>query len=109
MVNKNRSTLGRVLTVTLTLASAGVLGACDSFVDVPNPSQLEAESIEAERDATILSLSAFQSFIETYGDLAVYSAWFANEARVGDTFPTRNEFGLRNISPLSHGDNEDLW
>src|SRR5512145_2254004 len=74
-----------------------VTGACDSFLDVKNPSSLEAENVDAERDAVILSRSAYQAFVAQYGTLAVYSAWFSNEARVGDTFPTRNEFGRRDI------------
>jgi hypothetical protein len=39
----------------------------------------------------------------------VYAAWFTNEARVGDTFPTRNDFGRRDVSPISTGDNTDRW
>ncbi|MGH7470681.1 MAG: hypothetical protein ACRENP_22260, partial [Longimicrobiales bacterium] len=100
---RNRA-LGGVLAVAL----VGLVG-CDDFVAVENPNQLEAEAIDNERDRSILSQSAFQSFVANYGDLAVYSAWFTMEARVGDTFPTRNEFGRRQISPLTNGDHAARW
>jgi hypothetical protein len=93
-----------------TAALAGLVGfttACDEFLTVDNPNNLEAEAIDEERDRTILSQSAYQSLVAFYGTLAVYQAWFSNEARVGDTFPTRNEFGRRDI-PLD-GENGGQW
>jgi len=80
------------------LASAVVVAAgCDEFLDVPSEQNLEAEAVDEERDRTVLSLSAFQAFVSDYGNMVVSIAWFSNEARVGDTFPTRNEFGRRDI------------
>ncbi len=105
MLNRFRN---RALSGVLALGIVG-LAACDDFVAVENPDQLEAEAIDAERDRSILSQSAFQSFVANYGDLAVYSAWFTMEARVGDTFPTRNEFGRREISALTNGDLAARW
>lgn len=91
------------------LLAAGIVvtAACDSFLEVENPNNLEAENVDAERDAAILSRSAYQSFVATYGDQLVYQAWFSNEAKVGDTFPTRNEFGRRDIALDS--DQAGLW
>jgi starch-binding outer membrane protein, SusD/RagB family len=71
--------------------------ACDQFLDVHNPNNLESEAVDEERDRTMLSQSAWQAFVSRYGTYVVYSAWFTNEARVGDTFPTRNEFGRRDV------------
>jgi starch-binding outer membrane protein, SusD/RagB family len=85
------------------------LPGCDTFLDVENPNNLEAENVDADRDAGILSRSAFQSFVAEYGDIGVYQAWFTNEARVGDTFPTRNDFGRRDVSAISTGDNTSRW
>jgi hypothetical protein len=85
------------------------LTACDGFLDVENPNNLEAENVDADRDATILSRSAYQSFVAQYGDVGVYQAWFTNEARVGDTFPTRNDFGRRDVSAISTSDNTNMW
>jgi hypothetical protein len=82
------------------LASAvGITAGCDDFLDVKNPNNLEAESVDEERDRVLLAQSAYQAFVSSYGEIMVYAAWFTNEARVGDTFPTRNEFGKRDIPP----------
>jgi hypothetical protein len=95
--------LAGALLASLTVFAAG----CDDFLDVKNPNNLEAEAVDEERDRTILSQSAYQSMVANYGTHAVYVAWFTNEARVGDTFPTRNEFGRRDI-PLD-GENSGRW
>ncbi|MGH7462915.1 MAG: hypothetical protein ACREMA_18065, partial [Longimicrobiales bacterium] len=105
MTNRLRN---RVLRGVLAAAVTGLVG-CDEFVSVKNPNQLEAEAIDAEKDRTILSQSAFQSFVAAYGDLNMHAAWFTMESRVGDTFPTRNDFGRRQISALTNGDNENRW
>lgn len=97
---------------SLGFALAGVallsLPACDSFLEVDNPNSLESDSVDPERDARLLSQSAYQSFVNAYGDIPVYEAWFTNHARVGDTFPTRNDFGRREI-PNNNGHIEDMW
>ena len=98
----------RAVQVALALLLASLPG-CDGFLDVENPNSLEAENVDADRDATILSRSAYQSFVAEYGDIGVYQAWFTHEARVGDTFPTRNDFGRRDVSPISTGDNTTRW
>jgi starch-binding outer membrane protein, SusD/RagB family len=81
--------------------------ACDDFLNVKNPASLEAEAIDEQRDGSLLNMSAYQSFVAQYGNVAVYSAWFTNEARVGDTFPTRNDFGKRDVPP--NGDIQGIW
>jgi starch-binding outer membrane protein, SusD/RagB family len=85
-----------------------VSAGCDDFLDVKNPDLLEADQIDPDRDRTILSRSAFQAFTSQYGDITVYVAWFTHEARVGDTFPTRNEFGRRDIVD-NNPHTEDWW
>jgi len=95
---------------SLVVALAGaciVSAACNDFLDVKNPNNLESDAIDEERDRGLLSQSAYQTFVAQYGNVAVYSAWFTNEARVGDTFPTRNDFGKRDIPP--NGDIQGIW
>lgn len=93
----------RVLGVALA-ASVSLTGtACDSFLDVENPGTLEADAIDPARDGELISRSAMQNLIVSYGNLVVNTAWFTNEARVGDTFPTRNEFGRRDITASTNG------
>jgi hypothetical protein len=87
-------------------ATVGLAAGCDEFLDVPNPNNLEAEAVDEERDRAVLSQSAYQSFVSDYGGMVVSIAWFSNEARVGDTFPTRNEFGRRDI-PINGAQNAE--
>jgi hypothetical protein len=98
--------LGLGLTVVLAVSSAG----CDDFLDVTNPNELEADAIDPERDGPLLSQSVYQSFITDWGNdggFPILGAWFTNEARVGDTFPTRNAIGRRDIEGgAAHLDND---
>jgi starch-binding outer membrane protein, SusD/RagB family len=99
----------RGMVATAALGAVLLLASgCDSFLEVPNPEELEAEGVDPDRDRSLLSQSAFQSFVSAYGEMAVYVAWFTNEARVGDTFPTRNDFGRRDI-PENNAHIEEMW
>lgn len=84
--------------------------ACDSIVEVSDPDVVAGDAVDPARDADAFSRSAFQNFGTALGRIILYVAWFTNEARVGDTFPTRNEFGRRVIDPVSNGTlNTELW
>ena len=90
----------RRLALGLTIALAITAAACDDFLEVNNPNSLEAEAIDPERDGPMLSQSVMQKFITDWGNdggFTVLGAWFTNEARVGDTFPTRNSIGRRDV------------
>lgn len=94
----------RAVALLLVLGLAVGASGCDDFVDVPNPNVLEAEAIDPERDGPMLAQSVYQNFITMWGGsgdggggFPVYVAWFTNEARVGDTYPTRNSVGRRDI------------
>ncbi len=99
---------GRRLGVVALAAAVAVTSGCDDFLDVTNPNNLEAEAIDEERDRTVLSQSAWQSFVSRYGETMVYVAWFTGEGRVGDTFPTRNEVGRRDI-PEDNTHTTGIW
>lgn len=99
------------------LVSAALLGlasgGCDDFLDVKNPNNLEAEAIEPERDARMLSQSVWQRFVSDFWGfsdqpIALYDAWYTGSAWVGDTFPTRNDYGRRDI-PWENGHNNSIW
>lgn len=94
----------------IALLGAVALGvqACDSFLEVDNPNNLETEQVVPERDARLLSQSVYQRFVSGISEFAVYIAWFTNRARVGDTFPTRNDFGRREI-PNNNGHINTFW
>ena len=103
-----RGRIGTLLIVTALLPS---LTACDlNFFDVKNPNVIDAASVDPVADGTIFSRSAFQTLADAFASgIIVYTAWFTNEAWVGDTFPTRNEFGRRLIDDRNGTHNGEIW
>lgn len=99
--------------VTRTMAGAALLvsvPACsDKFLAVTNPDVIDAATVDPTSGATSLANSAQQNFVAAYGYMATYSAWFTGEANVSDTFPTRNEFGFRQIADVNGSLNGDVW
>lgn len=99
--------------VTRTIASGALLfvsAACtNKFVDVTNPNVIDASTVDPTAGATLLANSAQQNYAAAYGWLNMYSAWFSGEADVADTFPTRNEFGFRQIADVNGSLLTDVW
>lgn len=91
---KRRSTLGAAL-VAATFATTG----CNEFLEVENPTVIEASTVDAVQDAETFSLSAQTDFWDAFDNVAVYGAFFSGEAWVDDTFPTRNDIARRTIDP----------
>lgn len=81
------------LAVLAIVALPGV--ACDSLLEVDTPDTIAATTVDPINDAATFANSAWQNFVDSHSTMVVYTAWFTNELRVGDTFPTRNEFGRR--------------
>ncbi len=105
-----RRVRGRVGALAVLAVLTPALTACDSFFDVINPDVINAESVDPVADGTIFSRSAFQTFADAFsGGYIVYTAWFTNELWVGDTFPTRNEYGRRFIDDRNTSTNGDIW
>lgn len=98
--------LGLVATVAGVVAAAG---CSDSFFDVKRPDIVDAETVDPVQDAEVFSRSAFQNLAVAYGRIVVHSAWFTNEMRVGDTYPTLNEFGRRLIDGRNGTHNDEVW
>src|SRR5213076_956484 len=99
-----RRTLGAAL-VGLGLVS---MPGCDKFTTVKNPNNLETDAVDPNRDATLLSNSVYTRFVTSLEYAYVLGAWFTNHARVGDTFPTRNAVGQRNI-PDTGNETDGIW
>jgi len=97
-------------TLAATLFGLGVIAmpGCDKFTTVDNPNNLETNTIDPERDASLLSQSVFTRFETSLEGAYVLGAWFTNHARVGDTFPTRNAVGQRNI-PDAGNETDAIW
>jgi len=92
------NTITRRLLGLVLLASLAVgVTACDSFLEVTNPNQLEAENINPEEDANLLAMSVWQQWVSYIGRTGVTTAWYTASGWVGDTFPTRNEYGRRDV------------
>jgi len=93
------------------LAIIPSVAACNySFFEVENPDVIDAATVDPVGDGEIFSRSALQTLAAAYGSgYIIYSAWFSNEAWVGDTFPTRNEFGRRLIDDRNGTHNGSVW
>jgi len=98
----SRTLLGAALVV-----SAAACG--DKFLAVTNPNVIDAATVDPTTGAASLAASAQQNYAVMFGWMATYSAWFTGEANVSDTFPTRNEFGFRNISDLNGSLQTEVW
>jgi hypothetical protein len=89
--------LTRVLGIALAVGVAVSATGCESFLDIQNPNELEAEGIDPEKDANLLGMSVYQAWISDISELSVQTAWYTGSAWVGDTYPTRNDYGRRDI------------
>ena len=90
-------------------ALVAALAGCTDFLTVPNPTVIDAGLINPVTDAGTLAASAQQNFTTYFGYHAIYGGWYTGEIAVAETFPTRNEFGLRNVATTNGSLNADLW
>lgn len=100
-----RRSLGAAVAVVL----VGGTAACDSFYEVRTPGVVEASSLDPIADGPMFAASAFQTLTSAIPNTIVYGSWFTGESRVGDTFPTRNEFGRRTVSETNSSLQGDIW
>ncbi len=91
------------------IAAALLLGGCTNWLSVDNPTVIDKDALDPVADADLLSKSAQQNFKSAYGHLIVYSSWFVGETDVSETFPTRNEFGRRDVSIQNGSLDTDVW
>lgn len=94
---------------TAIVAGALVLVACSNWLSVDNPTVIDNDALDPVADAVILAKSAQQNFASAYGHLIVYSSWFVGETDVSETFPTRNEFGRREVTVQNGSLDTDVW
>jgi len=91
------------------VAGALVLGGCKNWLTVDNPGVIDQGALDPVADIEVLSRSAIQNLASAYGHVIVYSSWFTGETDVSETFPTRNEFGRRDISIQNGSLDVDVW
>ena len=94
---------------TAIAAGALLLGGCTDWLSVKNPTVIDNDALDPVADANLLARSAQQNFASAYGHLIVYSSWFVGETDVSETFPTRNEFGRRDITIQNGSLDTDVW
>lgn len=99
----------RAVPVCVALLAGGAAAGCADFVTVDNPNVVNAGGIDPERDADVLSRSAFQDFATAVGDLVLHGAWLTTELWVGDSSEERNQFGRREVTAGNTRLNTDLW
>lgn len=97
------------LASTTALAGVLILAGCDTWLTVPNPGVIDRDVLDPVADAPALAGSAQQNFSNAFTWLIIYSSWFTGETDVSETFPTRNEFGRRNITVQNTSLNGDVW
>ena len=108
MMTHNHTMLPRLRrfgAVAILAAAAG----CTEFLTVPNPTVIDASAINPVNDAPTLANSAQQNFATYHGLNVIYGGWYTGEIAVAETFPTRNEFGLRAVINTNGSLNADLW
>ncbi|MFN5152765.1 MAG: hypothetical protein ACK5ED_00020 [Gemmatimonadota bacterium] len=83
--------------------------ACSDFLTVKNPAVIDAGNVNPVDDAVTLALSGQQSYSSALGWMIMYGSWFTGEALVSETFPTRNEYGLRAVLNTNTSHSGDVW
>ncbi len=107
--NRTYRPLGLAARALVALAVVGTVAACDSFFDVRTPGVIQAGDVDAVQDGPTFANSAFQTLATAVPRITVYGSWFTGETWVGDTFPTRNEFGRRDVTETNSSMLGDVW
>ncbi len=108
MMTHNHTMLPRLRRFGAAAILVAVAG-CNEFLTVPNPTVIDASAINPTTDAATFAASAQQNFATYHGFNVIYGGWFTGEIAVAETFPTRNEFGRRDVASTNGSLNADLW
>lgn len=109
MIMKQQIRRAVTRTVAASVLLVGAAACSDKFLAVTNPNVIDAATVDPTSGAATLANSAQQNFAVSVGWMSIYSAWFAGETNVSDTFPTRNEFGFRIVVPENGSLLSDVW
>jgi hypothetical protein len=94
---------------TAIVAGALALGGCTGWLSVDNPTVIDKDVLDPVAEANLLARSAQENLASAYGHLIVYASWFVGETDVSETFPTRNEFGRRDVTIQNGSLDGDVW
>ncbi|MES2525179.1 MAG: hypothetical protein V4617_20985 [Gemmatimonadota bacterium] len=97
--------------IAVAAAAATLVGAtgCAKILEPENPTLLAVDTVDPVQDATTLANSAQQSYAAALGWAIMHGSWFTGEALVSETFPTRNDFGRRDVQITNGSLSTDLW
>ena len=87
----------RFLGAAAVIAAAAGTTACDDWLEVANPTVIDAATVDPVQDAPTFAQSAMNNLFDAFDDVVVYGGWFSGEIWEGDSFPTRTDIGRRNI------------
>jgi starch-binding outer membrane protein, SusD/RagB family len=104
----NKRRFRPLLNLGLAVAITAGVSGCDDYFEVVNPNIVDNDTVDRIVYANEFSRSAYQTLLAAYGDMVLYTGWFSNEAWVGDTFPTRNEYGRRLVDDRN-GTHNGVW
>lgn len=92
MRNRIRN-IGAAVTLAATIGATG----CSDWLEVLNPTVIDASTVDPVQDAPTFAQSALNNLFDAFDDAIVYGGWFSGEIWEGDSFPTRTDIGRRDI------------
>lgn len=104
------NTIQRAVSRTL-IGAALVLGAAactDKFLNVTNPTVIDASTVDPAATATALANTVQQNFATEFGLTATFESHFTGETYIIETSSSQNEFGKREVS-LDNGTLAGRW
>jgi hypothetical protein len=94
-----------ICAVTMTLSAT----ACSDFLEVHDPSVIDASELDSLSDARLLAISARQNFSTAAVRVHIFGAFFVWEAWNGNPAFEFEQFGLRSVVPENTQLNGQLW
>lgn len=73
MINRFRPIVGATVAASILVTAAG----CDSFLEVKNPTVIDASTVDPLADAPTFALSALNNLFNAFDNFIVYGAWFS--------------------------------
>ena len=93
-------TIRRAVARTLigTALIAGATACTDKFLNVTNPTLIDASTVDPAATAFALANTAQQNFASEFGVTAMFESHFTGETYIIETSSSQNEFGKREVS-----------
>src|SRR5918911_1502078 len=96
---RHRSPRARVAPLAVALGAVMALAACNSLLDVPQPTQIPANAFEQPANAELLANGAVSDFDCAYGTYVVMTGLLTDELEDATLTADRWVYDQRNVSP----------